>query len=66
MKNSNNSAGKGDSPRLVNKKVYTSNFDDINWGNKSKKKSKLKTIDDVCNQKIPRNGSTLLEQSKTS
>lgn len=39
MKNPNNSAGKGDSPRPVNKKIYNSNYDKINWGDKKKSKS---------------------------
>jgi hypothetical protein len=38
MKNSNNSAGKGDRPRPVNKKIYNSNYDSINWGDKKKNK----------------------------
>jgi hypothetical protein len=36
----NNAAGKGDKPRPVNKKVYNSNFDKINWGEKKDKKDK--------------------------
>ena len=43
----NHQNGKGDKPRPVNKKVYNSNFDDINWSNKPKK-LKFRTIDDVC------------------
>lgn len=37
MKNSNNSAGKGDRPRPTNKKQYDSNYDAINWHRKDKK-----------------------------
>lgn len=36
----NNNAGKGDKPRPVNKKVYNSNFDNINWCEKKDKKNK--------------------------
>jgi len=46
----NNQAGKGDKPRPVKKSVYNDNYDDINWGDKPKKKSKLKTIDEFCNR----------------
>jgi len=35
-----NNAGKGDQPRPVNKKIYNSNFDKINWGEKKDKKNK--------------------------
>ena len=35
-----NGAGKGDKPRPVNKKVYNSNYDNINWGSKKDKKEK--------------------------
>lgn len=44
------SAGKGDTPRPVKKSVYDKNYDNINWGNKTNKKLKLKTIDEVCNK----------------
>jgi hypothetical protein len=44
---SNHQNGKGSKPRPVNKKVYNSNFDDINWGIRSKK-LRLQTIDDFC------------------
>lgn len=33
------SAGKGDKPRPVNKKVYDKNFQEINWQKTEKRKS---------------------------
>jgi hypothetical protein len=38
------SAGKGDKPRPVDKKVYDKNFQEINWG-KTKKVQKLQRKD---------------------
>jgi hypothetical protein len=35
-----NNAGKGDQPRPVNKKIYNSNYDKINWCEKKNKKNK--------------------------
>lgn len=42
MNKTTNNAGKGDSPRPVNKKLYDSNFSKINW-------KKTKTIDNSIN-----------------
>lgn len=37
---SNHQNGKGSKPRPVNKKVYNSNYDKINWSDKKNKKEK--------------------------
>lgn len=35
-------AGKGDKPRPIDKKIYDSNFDNINWNKTSSKESTTK------------------------
>ncbi len=42
--NNNNQAGKGDKPRPVNKTVYNSNFDGINWKSETTSKKPVKQI----------------------
>jgi hypothetical protein len=39
----NNQAGKGDSPRPVNKKTYNSNYEEIAWKNKESGSLKSQT-----------------------
>lgn len=36
-------AGKGDTPRPVNKKVYDKNFESIKWPSKNKKEKEVKS-----------------------
>lgn len=43
MKSNDSGAGKGDSPRPINKKIYDSNYSKINWNIKNKQKTDTET-----------------------